>query len=120
MDRIEEIIDNFKDCIEKVERSREETIKELFKIRKRAIRHVDNANRTLRKRCNELRVINETICEIQGHSYTDWEEHDGFLDRTWYYTRKCELCGLKERVENEPLEYREQQEKKMNIKKKVK
>ena len=118
MDRVKNIKDSFIDSQNTAERSKNETIKELYKLRKRAIRLVDNANKTLRKRCDELRVINETICEIQGHSYTDWEEHEGFLDRTWYYTRCCELCGIKERVENEPLEYREQQAKKRTLKRK--
>lgn len=118
MDRLYDIRDSFIDSQEVVEKNKNETIKELYKLRKRAIRLVDNANKTLRKRCDELRVINETICEVQGHSYTDWEEHEGFLDRTWYYTRCCELCGLKERVENEPLEYREQQAKNRILKRK--
>lgn len=118
MDRVYDIRDSFIDSQEVVEKNKNETIKELYKLRKRAIRLVDNANKTLRKRCDELRVINETICEVQGHSYTDWEEHEGFLDRTWYYTRCCELCGLKERVENEPLEYREQQAKNRILKRK--
>ena len=118
MDRVYDIRDSFIDSQEVVEKNKNETIKELYKLRKRAIRLVDNANKTLRKRCDELRVINETICEVQGHSYTDWEEHEGFLDRTSYYTRCCELCGLKERVENEPLEYREQQAKNRILKRK--
>jgi len=120
MDRVKNIKDSFIDSQDTIEKSKNETIKELYMLRKKAIRLVDNANKTLRKRCDELRVINETICEIQGHSYTDWEEHEGFLDRTWYYTRCCELCGLKERVDNEPLEYREQQLNKKLMKKKVK
>ena len=28
------------------------------------------------------------------------------IDRTWYYTRVCEICGKKEQVENEPEEYK--------------
>ena len=101
------------DCIEKVDgikieekKQKQETIKQLLKLRKRAIRLIDSANKTLSKRQNELKDINEGICQIQGHSYTDWEEHEGFLDRTWYYTRECTICGKKEQVGTMPEDFK--------------
>lgn len=54
----------------------------------------------------ETKDINEGICQIQGHSYTDWEEHEGFLDRTWYYTRKCTICGKKEQIDSMPEDFK--------------
>ena len=44
-------------------------------------------------RKNELNDINKTICKIAGHVWTPWVERDGFLDRSWYYTRECACCG---------------------------
>jgi len=108
MDKVDSIVNNYRCVQEKNEISRDDAINQLFALRKRMIRLVDNANKILQKRCEELRIINEAICEVQGHTFSDWQEHEGVLDRTWYYTRECEICGKKERVENEPLEYREQ------------
>ena len=112
MDKLNNIVNNYKENQEKYDNNKEETIKQLLVLRKRAIRLVDNANKTLQKRCSDLKSINETICKVQGHTYTDWEEHEGFLDRSWYYTRECEFCGIKERVENEPVDFKNQQLKK--------
>lgn len=114
MNKLDNVVSSYKVNEEKNNKNREEIIKQLLTLRKRAIRLVNNANKTLQKRCAELKSINETICEVQGHTYTDWEEHDGFLDRTWYYTRECELCGKKERVEDEPVEFRAQILKRKN------
>lgn len=102
------------DCIEKVDsikseekKQRQETIEQLLKLRKRTIKLINSAHKTLSKRRNELKTINEGICQIQGHSYTDWEEHEGiFLDRTWYYTRECTICGKKEQVDTMPNDFK--------------
>ena len=50
--------------------------------------------------------INDAICSLQGHSFSEWEElPDRFVDRSWYYTRSCNCCGLKEKTEITPSEY---------------
>lgn len=106
------------DCIQKVdsiksekEKQRQETIIQLLKLRKKTIKLIDLANKTLSKRQQQLQEINEGICQIQGHIYTNWEEHEGFVDRSWYYTRKCTICGKKERSDYEPEDYRKQLKK---------
>ena len=106
------------DCIQKVdsikseeEKQRQETINQLLKLRKKTIRLIDLANKTLSKRQQQLKEINEGICQIQGHTFTNWEEHEGFVDRSWYYTRKCTICGKKERSDYEPEDYRKQLKK---------
>ena len=108
MKKLDNIINNYKNNQENVSSSTKDAISELFALRKRALRLVDNANRNLERRKDELRQVNEMICFVKGHTFTDWKEHDGFLDRTWYYTRECEICGKFERVEDEPIEYRNQ------------
>jgi len=113
LDKVDNIVNDYKNSQEKIVVNREEAINQLFALRKRTIRLVDNAKKTIHKRWDELRKINEAICEVQGHTYSNWQEHDGFIDRTWYYTRECEICGKKERVEDEPLEYREQKKGKI-------
>lgn len=112
---IEEII---KDCIDKVdtikveeEKQKQDAINELLKLRKKTIKLIDSANKLLSKRQRQLQEINKGICQIQGHTYTNWEEHEGILDRTWYYTRECTICGKKERSEYEPEEFRKQLKK---------
>ena len=106
------------DCIQKVdsikseeEKQRQETINQLLKLRKKTIRLIDLANKTLSKRQQQLKEINEGICQIQGHTFTNWEEHEGFVERSWYYTRKCTICGKKERSDYEPEEFRKQVKK---------
>lgn len=116
MNNLKDIVKKYEDDKAYVDLSREDAIKQLYALRRKALKLVDNANKTLQKRCNYLKEINESICKIQGHNYTDWEEHDGFLDRTWYYTRECQMCGKKERVDDEPLEFKEQSLKKIRKK----
>ena len=113
-----EIKDMVNDCIEKVdsikceeEKQKQETINQLLKLRKKTIKLIDLANKTLSKRQQQLQEINEGICQIQGHTFTNWEEHEGFVDRSWYYTRKCTICGKKERSEYEPEGFRKQLKK---------
>lgn len=94
--------------IEKQEQDikRQETITKLIALRKRTIKLVANANKTLTTRQTALEEINKGICKVQGHTYTEWEMHNGPIDRTWYYTRSCEMCGKQERVENEPNDFK--------------
>ncbi len=106
------------ECVQKVdsikseeEKQRQETINQLLKLRKKTIRLIDLANKTLSKRQQQLKEINEGICQIQGHTFTNWEEHEGFVERSWYYTRKCTICGKKERSDYEPEDYRKQLKK---------
>lgn len=116
MKKVDEIVKNYEDNRDNSLKSKEEAISELYALRNKMFKLVDSANRTLQKRCDELRNINKKICEIQGHTYTDWKEHDGFIDRSWFYTRECEICGIIERVDYEPAEYREQQLRKVRKK----
>lgn len=109
MDKLDMIKKNFINIQEQEDLDRKEIINQLYDLRKNTLMLIDIANVTLQKRRNELNEINKTICLVQGHSYNDWEEHSGVLDRTWFYTRKCEVCGMSELVENEPVEFREQQ-----------
>ncbi len=109
---IEEII---KDCIDKVdtikaeeEKQKQDAINELLKLRKKTIKLIDSANKLLSKRQRQLQEINKGICQLQGHTFTNWEEHDGFIDRSWYYARECKICGKKERSEYEPEEFKKQ------------
>lgn len=106
------------ECVTKVdsirseeEKQKQEIINQLLKLRKKTIRLIDLANKTLNKRQQQLQEINKGICQIQGHTFTNWEEHEGILDRTWYYTRKCTICGKKERSEYEPEGFRKQLKK---------
>ena len=108
MGKLDNIVSNCKSSQENALTNKKDAINELLELRKRAIRLVNSASMTLDKRRKELKEINETICIVKGHTYADWEEHEGFLDRTWYYTRKCEICGKIERVDDEPLEYKNQ------------
>ena len=108
-----EIKDIVNDCIRKVdsikseeEKQRQETINQLLKLRRKTIKLIDSANKTLSKRQSELHEINEGICQMQGHNYTDWEEHEGILDRSWYYTRECTICGKKEQVDTMPKDFK--------------
>lgn len=113
MDKINNIIDSYKDSQEKSNCNRADALRQLFVLRKKTIRLVDSAKKTLQKRCDYLSEINNAICEVQGHSYSDWEEHAGFLDRSWYYTRECLICGKKEMVDDDPFEYEVQSNKKI-------
>jgi len=108
MDKLDNIVNNYKNANEITLANKKDAISQLLELRKRTIRLIDNANKTLEKRREELKKINDMICLVKGHSYSDWEEHDGFLDRTWYYTRCCEICGEIQRVDDEPVEYRAQ------------
>ena len=108
-----EIKDIVNDCIRKVdsikseeEKQWQETINQLLKLRRKTIKLIDSANKTLSKRQSELHEINEGICQMQGHNYTDWEEHEGILDRSWYYTRECTICGKKEQVDTMPKDFK--------------
>ena len=112
---IEEII---KDCIDKVdnikteeEKQKQDAINELLKLRNKTIKLIDSTNRLLLKRQRQLQEVNKGICQLQGHTFTDWEEHEGFVERSWYYTRKCTICGKKERSEYEPEGFRKQLKK---------
>lgn len=116
MSKLENIVKKHKIESERVNNNRKETIKELYELRKEVLRSVKDANMILQKKSDELRTINETICGLQGHTYTEWIEHDGFLDRTWYYTRECVICGAKVRVDDEPSEFKEQQLRKVRKK----
>ena len=106
------------ECVTKVdsirseeEKQKQETINQLLKLRNKTIKLIDSTNRLLLKRQRQLQEVNKGICQIQGHTFTDWEEHEGFVDRSWYYTRKCTICGKKERSEYEPEEFRKQLKK---------
>lgn len=94
-------------------KKREETIAQLFILRNKTMRLITNAKRNLTNRCKELENINKGICTVQGHTYTEWEMHNGVLDRTWYYTRSCTICDKNESTENEPKEFRQIRERKM-------
>jgi len=109
MNKIDEIVKKYESCRDNCVNGKEDALRALYVLRQRAFKLVDNASINLQKRCSELRNINNKICEIQGHTFTDWKEHEGFLDRSWYYTRECEICGKTERVDYEPKEFREQQ-----------
>ena len=108
MENIDEIIENYNTINEVTLANKNDAINQLMNLRKRIIRLVDNTNKTLERRREELKKINDMICLVKGHTYNDWEEHSGYLDRTWYYTRSCEICGEIQRVDDEPIEYREQ------------
>ena len=106
------------ECVTKVdsirseeEKQKQETINQLLKLRKKTIKLIDLANKTLSKRQQQLQEVNKGICQLQGHTFTNWEEHEGILDRTWYYTRECTICGKKERSEYEPEGFRKQLKK---------
>ena len=58
------------DCIQKVdniksekEKQKQETINQLLKLRKKTIKLIDLANKTLSKRQQQLQEINEGICQ---------------------------------------------------------
>jgi len=112
MKDIDDIINNYKNILNNYKFNEEilkkDAIDELLELRKRAIRLVNSASKKLEQRQVELRKINEMICVVNGHSFTEWKEHEGFLDRSWYYTRNCEDCGHIERRDDEPIEYRMQ------------
>lgn len=106
------------ECAQKVdsirneeEMQRKETINQLLKLRRKTIKLIDLTNRTLSKRQQQLKEINEGICQIQGHTFSNWEEHEGIIDRSWYYTRECTICGKKEQSDYEPENYRKQLKK---------
>lgn len=84
---------------------RQETIAKLKVLRRRTIKLIISANKILANRQAELESLNKLLCEVQGHTFTDWEIHNGFCDRTWYYTRNCEVCGKKEQQEDEPKDF---------------
>lgn len=61
MDKLEDVVNAYRnvqrDSQEKMDRTREETINQLLILRKRAIRLVNNASKTLGKREAELKTI---------------------------------------------------------------
>lgn len=103
---INEESERISEAQKKLELETLELKRKLFKIRSGTINSIKSYSNKIDKKRKELDDINEQICEIFGHTFTSWEEHeDKYLDRSWYYTRKCEICGKEERLEDTPDEY---------------
>lgn len=84
---------------------KENKLKEyLYALRKKNLRQIQNHKKQIQIKMRELTEINEQICATFGHDFTPWEEKDGFIDRSWYYTRTCQICGRVETVDYIPEE----------------
>ncbi len=97
-----EMLDSEKTAQEK----KEELKKYLFNLRKKTQNQINNYNKKEKIKQKKLTEINKQICLAYGHNFTPWEEkEDKYLDRSWYYTRICQICGKMENSEDEPKDY---------------
>lgn len=88
------------------EEDKRETIETLHKMKDLATTTTTELASVLSEYRAILNKVNSTICELEGHSFGDWEEHERlYLDRSYYYDRICSVCGRKETTHEEPNEY---------------
>lgn len=96
--------------VSEIEKNKEEEKKiitdKLFKLKKMLEKSIINYESKISKKRMNLKEVNECLCKLMGHDWTSWEEHPSlYLDRDWYYTRKCNICGKREEQHDMPLEY---------------
>jgi len=99
MKKFNNIINNFNNIGNEKYDEELKIVNDLFSRRKKVVQSISRYNKKLSEKQQELNELNKAICEINGHSFSDWEEHEhSHLDRCWYYTRKCSMCGIVERT----------------------
>lgn len=65
-----------------------EMIAKLTILRAKTERSINNLQRKLELKNAELEEINNGICSMQEHTFTDWNIHNGVIDRTQLEKRK--------------------------------
>ena len=78
----------------------------LLEKRKQVMGSIRKKEYELQMKREDLRGLNECICDLKGHSFTSWERHEDEFNRSCFYTRICNVCGFVERREYEPDDYR--------------
>lgn len=71
--------------------------KMLLAMRESLIIRLEMTNNLLPFEKEELVMLNEEICGTYGHEFLGWEEKNKSL-----YTKKCSICGKKEKTKFSP------------------
>ena len=95
----------------KLEEEKRGKVRKLNLLKKACTIEIEKLTKLWEEEHTKLKFAKEEICRTIGHSYSDWEMRDGFIDRDWYYTRTCMECGKVETVYSEPKEFSEQRAK---------